>query len=50
MSKNAPHFDAQGRFIHWGQHPGCKRWGNHGTGVFLLRGKLGTWFCSEHAK
>lgn len=57
MRRGDPYFEANGRFIHWCQHPGCARWGSSGTGVSLLRylrtgvGKwLGTWFCEEHAK
>lgn len=28
--------------------PGCKAWGTHGYGVFLLKGIDGTWYCRDH--
>lgn len=61
-SVNRPHVDAGGRFVHWCMHPGCKRWGSHGS-VFDWRRyqaaeaageadairHLGEWYCAEHA-
>lgn len=49
-SPNKPHYDAAGRFIHTCGHPGCSLWGGFGFGVSLRAGRLGRWFCAEHAK
>ena len=37
--------DPEGHFVHYCW---CGQWGSFGVGCFLLRGKLGTWFCREH--
>lgn len=29
-------------------HPGCGKLGHFGTGVHLLRGIPGAWWCREH--
>jgi len=38
-------YDPEGHFVHYCW---CGEWGSFGVGCFLLRGKLGTWFCREH--
>jgi hypothetical protein len=35
-----------GRFVHY--CPECGEWGAHGIGVFLRRGQVGVWYCTEH--
>ncbi|RVN85089.1 hypothetical protein [Sinorhizobium meliloti] len=39
-----PHIEA-GPYVHYCEHPGCKKWGSFGFAVG--RGEP-NWFCSEH--
>lgn len=39
-----PHYEA-GPYVHYCEHPGCKKWGSFGFAVG--RGEP-NWFCSEH--
>lgn len=39
-----PHYEA-GPYVHYCEHPGCKKWG--GFGFAVGRGEP-NWFCSEH--
>lgn len=38
-------FDEEGRFLHYCH---CGKWGSRGTGVSLLKGRLGKWYCADH--
>ncbi|MDE3771489.1 hypothetical protein I7G86_07740 [Sinorhizobium meliloti] len=39
-----PHYEA-GPYVHYCEHPDCKKWGSFGFAVG--RGEP-NWFCSEH--
>lgn len=39
-----PHYEA-GPYVHYCEHPGCKKWGSFGFAVG--RGEP-NWFCSKH--
>jgi hypothetical protein len=39
-----PHYEA-GPYVHYCEHPGCKKWGSFGFGVG--RGEP-NWYCGEH--
>lgn len=43
-----PFFDEKGRFHHPCCIPNCPHEGVFGEGVFLLKGKLGRWYCAQH--
>ncbi|RVK60626.1 hypothetical protein CN155_05050 [Sinorhizobium meliloti] len=39
-----PHYEA-GPYVHYCEHPGCKKWGSLG---FALGKEEPRWFCAEH--
>ncbi|MDW9416440.1 hypothetical protein [Sinorhizobium meliloti] len=39
-----PHYEA-GPYVHYCEHPGCRKWGSFG---FTVGRSEPNWFCSEH--